>query len=158
MKNKSLFSDIFVIITATLYLFPASAAGTEFSYKSGGQDYRYSVVAAGENFNFEFDANPGNNNEQLRAGVHILRSIFQDSSVNLEKRQNYIRERAKCSLFEGNMYNYTFCVFPNDFSPNKQEKFRGFVTQVPNWKWMVIWNLLPVLLVFGMVFFFTRKR
>ena len=157
MNPKPLFKLLHVIFAATLYSSPVSAAENEFSYESGGKVYHYSVVAAGENHNFEFESNPGSYNEQLKAGVHILQSIYQDSSVNLENRENYIRERAKCSLFLGSLYNYTFCVFPNDFSPEKQELFRGFVTQLPNWKWMVIWNLLPVLLVFGLIFFFTKK-
>jgi hypothetical protein len=158
MKQKTLFTPFLVFIATALHFLTGTAFGAEFSYESGGKVYRYSVVESGDNYNYEFESNPGNTLEQLKAGVHVLQSIYKDPSINLENREPYIRERATCSLFEGGLYNYTFCIFPNDFSPRKEELFRGFVTQLPNWKWMVIWNLLPVLLVFGMIFFFTKKQ
>ena len=157
MKQNILFSLFHVFIAATLYFSPVCATETEYSYESGGKVYRYSVVASGDNYNFEFESIPESTNERLKAGVHVLKSIYDDSSINLQNRQSYIRERAKCSMFEGGLYNYTYCVFPNDFAPQKQDRFRGFVTQMANWKWMVIWNLLPVLLVFGLIFFFTKN-
>ena len=141
-----------------LCLSTSAAAQTEYSYESSGKVYRYTVVASGENYNFQFDSAPTSHAGQLEAAVQVLKSIYQDSSINLQDRQPYIRERARCSMFEAGLYNYTFCVFPNDFSPEKKHRFRGFVTQMPNWKWMVAWNLLPALLLFGMIFFIGRKQ
>lgn len=149
---------LLLIIFAAIFVPPTDvAAETRYSYESAGKVYRYTVEASGDNYNFEFDAAPASDAEQLNAAVQVLQSIYRDASIDPANRQPYIRERARCSMFEAGLYDYTFCVFPNDLSPEKKDRFRGFVTQMPNWKWMVVWNLLPTLLVFGAIFFFTKK-
>ncbi len=158
MKKKNRLLRLLYFITALACSTPASASKTEFVYESQGEIYRYFVVQSGDNYNFEFEKSPENTIEQFKAGMHVIQSLYSDSSIELENRQGYIRERAKCSLFEGSYYNYTLCIFPNDFSSSKQDIFRGYVTQLPNWKWMVTRILLPVLLVFGLIFFFTKQR
>ena len=158
MKKKNILLPLLVLIAITVYDSPANASKAEFIYVSEGEEYRYHVVQSGENYNFEFKKTPENTIEQFKAGVHVIQSLYNDSSIELENRQGYIRERAKCSLFEGSFYNYTLCIFPNDFSSKKQDVFRGYVTQLPNWKWMVTRILLPVLLVFVLIFFFTKQR
>jgi hypothetical protein len=157
MHQKHLLLPVMFIITGIFYS-STSIARAEFSYKSGDEVYRYAVVQSGDYYNFEFDKDPGMMLEQYKAGVHVLRSVYNDTSIELENRQNYIRERARCSLFAGNFYNYSFCILPNDFSPNKQGRFRGFITQLPNWKWHVTRILLPLLLAFGLYCFLMKKR
>ena len=158
MKQKTLLLTVLAFLASILYYAPISTAQAEFSYESQGEAYQYVIVQSGDNYNFEFDKDPGILIEQYKAGVHVLQSVYNDSSIELENRENYIRERARCSLFEGSFYNYTFCILPNDFSPNKQGRFRGFVTQLPNWKWHVTRILLPLLLIFGLYFFLMNKR
>lgn len=149
---------IFLTLMTGTALHPGANAGNyELIYEADGKQYRYSIVQSGDNYNYEFENGPENTMERLKAGVHILRTLYDDNSIELEKREGYIRERANCSLFEGGLYNYTFCIFPNEFSTADREVFRGYVAQLPNWKWMVIWNLLPVALLLGLIFYFTRK-
>ena len=158
MKQKTVLLPVLFFIAGIFYYSPANTAPSEYSYETRGEVYRYIVVQSGDNYNFEFDKEPGILIEQYKAGVHILQSVYNDSSIELEKRQNYIRERARCSLFEGSFYNYTFCILPNDFSPDKQGRFRGFITQLPNWKWHVTRILMPLLLIFGLYYFLMNKR
>lgn len=158
VKQKTPLLPVLVFITAFAYHIPAGANKTEFVYESEGEAYRYSVVQSGDNYNFEFEKSPENTIEQFKAGIHVIETLYTDTSINLNNRKGYIRERAKCSLFKGSFYDYTLCIFPNDFSSNKQDVFRGYVTQLPNWKWMVTRILTPVLLVFGLIFFLTKTR
>lgn len=157
MKKLCRFLVSFTLLFSMAYPAHAETGKTEYVYESGDIQYRYFVVQSGDNYNFEFENGPESTIERLKAGVHVLQSLYEDSSIELEKRESYIRERAACSLFEGDFYNYTFCILPNEFSTNKQDVFRGFVTQLPSWKWMVVWILLPVLLIFGLIFFRKPK-
>ncbi|MGR9074297.1 MAG: hypothetical protein ACU833_14655 [Gammaproteobacteria bacterium] len=148
-----------LVLAAPICFSTVHAAQTEYRYDYDGKSYRYIVEKSGDNFHFEFiDKTPDTLIDQYKTGVHVLTSLFDDDSIKLENRKNYIRERARCSLFEGGFYNYTFCILPNEFSGDKPDRLRGFVTQMPNWKWMVAWILLPASLIFGAVFFIKRKH
>ncbi|MGR9115276.1 MAG: hypothetical protein ACU85E_05885 [Gammaproteobacteria bacterium] len=132
---------------------------SEYVYHKGGKTYRYFVIQSGENYNFEFETNPGNRTDRFQAGLHVLYSLYHDSSIHANSKRYYIKERAHCYALESSFKTYSLCMLPNDFTTDdKKDRFWGFVTQMPNWKWLVTFNLLPVLLGFGVIFFFTRKK
>ncbi|MGR9052571.1 MAG: hypothetical protein ACU84J_07985 [Gammaproteobacteria bacterium] len=128
-------------------------------YTQSGIDFGYTTVPTGDNFNFEFEQNPGNMEERFRAGLHVLRSLYRDTSIDPSSKQQYVRERAQCFALDASFHSYSLCIFPNDASADrKRERFRGFTTQMPNWKWIAVYNVLPVALVFGLIFYFSTKK
>jgi len=44
-----------------------------------------------------------------------------------------------------------------DFNKNKKDRLWGFVTQMPNWKWLITRFFLPALLAFGLFFYLGRR-
>lgn len=86
----------------------------------------------------------------------MLQSVYKDSSINKTHSEAYIRERARCYVFDSNFYTYTLCFLPNDFSKGNEDRFWGFVTQMPNWKWLITRFLLPALLSFTLLFYFPK--
>ena len=147
-----------VFWVATCSYSAASMGKTEHFYNKPGKTYRYFVTQSGDNYSFEFETNPGNADARFQAGLHVLNSIYHDPSIKPAFKQPYIRERAQCYALESSLHTYSLCFLPNDFSTINRDRFRGFVTQMPNGKWMLIYNLLPALLVFGLLFFFTQKK
>jgi hypothetical protein len=135
-----------------------SAINTEFIFVTDNENFQYSVVQSGDNYNFKFVKNLEGDSTRLKAGYHILQSIYEDTSINKTHSESYIRERAWCYVFDSNFHTYSLCFLPNEFSKKKQDRLRGFVTQVPNWKWQFTCVFLPVSLVFAFVFFATRRR
>jgi hypothetical protein len=158
MSFKTLFLYLLFFAWATNYCLEACAAENEFVYEHQGEAYRYSVSKAGEDYTFTFDKNPGEMSEKLKAVYHVLQSVYDDPTIETKYSQGYIKERARCFVFDSAFYTYTTCFLPNEFSLNNRDRFWGFVTQVPNWKWLVIWNLLPAVLAFGLFFYIGTKR
>ena len=126
--------------------------------KDSPVNFQYTVVQAGDNYNFNFNIVPTDNTTKLKAGYHVLQSVYKDISINKRYSEHYIRERARCYVFDSSMHTYSLCFLPNDFNQNKKDRFRGFVTQMPNWKWLLTRFFLPVLLVYGLVFYISRRR
>ncbi|MCD2449621.1 hypothetical protein GO003_004370 [Methylicorpusculum oleiharenae] len=147
-----------ILVYAINYCPEARAAKDEYVYENQGEVYRYSVLQTGENYTFAFDNNPGEISEKLKAGYHVLQSVFDDSSIETKHSQAYTKERAKCFVFDSSFYTYTACFLPNEFSTTNRERFWGYVSQIPNWKWLVTRNLLPAVLAFGLFFYIGTKR
>ncbi|BCG65282.1 MAG: hypothetical protein methR_P3108 [Methyloprofundus sp.] len=104
------------------------AKGTEFTFARAGANYQYTVVQTGENYTFKF-AQPVNDSVvKLQAGYHVLQSIYQDSSINKQYTEAYIRERARCYVFDSRFYTYSLCFLPNDFNIKYKDRFWGFTT------------------------------
>ena len=152
---------IFALIIASNSAF--SLAMTEFTFvdtetRKSPESYQYSVIQAVDNYNFKFHRSPVDNATKLRAGYHVLQSIYQDSSINKTHSESYIRERARCFVFDSRFHTYSLCFLPNDFILKDKGRFWGFVTQVPNWKWLVTRFFLPVLLIYGLVFYIAKRK
>ena len=158
MNFKIFFLSTSFFIFATTYCLEAGAAKNEFTYEHQGEIYQYFVSKTGENHTFTFDKNPGEISEKLKAVYHVLQSVYDDPTIETNYSQDYIKERAKCFVFDSTFYTYTACFLPNEFSKNNRDRFWGFVTQIPNWRWLVTRNLLPAALAFGLLFFISTKR
>ena len=133
------------------------AENSEFSFTNNGQRYDYSVVPTGENYTFKFSQNPVDPVLKIKAGREVLLSVYQDESIQKNYTESYIKERARCFVFDSSFYTYSLCLLPNDFDKKNQDRFWGFVTQVPNWKWLVTRFLLPALLGFA-IFIYRGNR
>jgi len=155
---KMIFFSALIFVFATNYCVITRAAKNEFIYEHQGEVYRYFVSETGENYTFTFDKNPGDISEKLKAGYHVLQSVYDDPTIETKHSQGYIKERARCFVFDSTFYTYTACFLPNEFSPNNRDRFWGFVTRIPNWKWLVTRNLLPAVMAFGLFFFISTKR
>lgn len=147
------------------FLCVAAYAGATYAtkqrhtYHFNKQSYSYTTAQTGINYNFEFDDYPvTNEREKLLAGQHVMQSIYRDKSIKRHYSEGYIRERARCFVFDSRFHTYTLCFLPNEFSSQKQERFWGFVTQMPNWKGLVTRFLFPAILAFSVFFFVTRKK
>lgn len=144
---------LFVLILGSTYSSVTNAKNTEFVFQTAEESFHYSVIQTGENYTFKFKTNPNGNTEKLNAGYHVLQSIYKDNSINKKHTESYIRERARCFMFDSHFYTYSLCFLPNDFNKQKKDRFWGFVTQVPNGKWLLTRILLPVLLAFALLFY-----
>jgi hypothetical protein len=158
MNLKIFFWSALVFVSSAHYGLAASLAKDEFVYEHQGEVYRYFVAKTGENYTFKFDKNPGEMSEKLKAGYHVLQSLYDDPTIETHYSQHYIKERARCFVFDSTFYTYTACFLPNEFSQNNRDRFWGFVTRIPNWLWLVTRNLLPAALAFGLIFYLTTKR
>ncbi|WP_428353273.1 hypothetical protein [Methyloprofundus sp.] len=161
MNRSILYAVMFILSTACHSAF--SLANTEFTFvdtfsTNVPESYQYSVIQAGDNYNFKFTSSPIDNATKLKAGYHVLQSVYKDSSINKTHSESYIRERARCYVFDSNFHTYSLCFLPNDFNQNKKDRFWGFVTQVPNWKWLVTRFFLPLLLIYALIFYTVRRR
>ncbi len=83
---------------------------------------------------------------------------YKDSSINKTYSEHYIRERARCYVFDSSWHTYSLCFLPNDFSVKHKGRFWGFATQMPNWKWLVTRFFLPLGMIYGLVFYFSRRK
>ena len=135
-----------------------SGISGNFQFQSDGLNYPYSVKQTGDNYTFEFQDNPGKEGRKLKAAVHVLQSVFDDTSINPTYSETFMKESAQCFMFDATFYSYRACFLPNDYSPGNQNRFWGFVTQLPNALWLVTRNLLPALLGFGFLFYLFRER
>ncbi len=155
--NPTLFHCMFFFIV-TIYCSAISAKNNEFNFVTDKESYQYSVIQAGDNYNFKFKKNLVDEAIKLKAGHHVLQSVYKDSSINKKHTDAYIKERARCYVFDSSLHTYTLCFLPNEFSHNKKDQLRGFVTQLPNWKWLATRFLLPFVLIYALIFYFTKKR
>ena len=128
----------------------------QFIFKTDTQNYPYEVKATGINYNFQFESKPIRLKEQKLAGLHVLNSIYQDDSIDVVFSKGYKKERAKCHAIESRFHTYTLCFLPNDFTKDKQDRFWGFVTRVPNWFWQITHVLLPVGMLFLLFYYWFR--
>jgi hypothetical protein len=133
------------------------AKSAEYEFVIADESYPYSVIQAGENFNFKFNKNPKDELIKLEAGYHVLQSVYQDASISRIDSKAYIRERARCYMVDSNFYSYTLCFLPNEFSQKKTDRLWGFVTKMPNWKWLLTRFLLPVIVIYAFFFYITRR-
>ncbi len=136
----------------------ASAKNANYTFYNGGQDYQYTVQQTGENYTFKFDKSPEEKLLKIDAGRDVLLSIYKDASINQTYTESYIKERARCYVFDSLFYTYSLCFLPNDFDTKNQNRFWGFVTQVPNWKWLLSRFFIPVLLAFTLFLYVGRRK
>ncbi|MGR9044167.1 MAG: hypothetical protein ACU83N_02655 [Gammaproteobacteria bacterium] len=149
----------FMILWLTVSSSTAAGTGeTQYFYQKNGTIYRYVVTQTGDNYSFKFETNPGNLDDRFKAGLHVLYSLYHDSSIKAASKQHYIKERADCYALDSLFHTYSLCFLPNEFSSENRQRFWGFVTQMPNWKWLMVYNLFPALLFFGLLFFLTKKN
>lgn len=120
--------------------------------------YRYEVKPTGDNYTFTFEQSPADNSSKIALGYQVLRRIYRDDTIHSKYSEHYIRERARCYVFDSRFHTYSLCFFPNDFNRQKTERFWGFTTQMPNWKWLVTRILLPVMGVFGLIYVGFSRR
>lgn len=137
---------------------PAVGAGT-YTYHAKQGDYAYSVSKTGENFSFEFDRTPGSQSEKLKAAVNVMASVYDEDALNPRQDGFFMKETAKCFVFDSAWHTYTACFLPNEYSaPEKKDRFWGFVYRVPNGMWLITRNLLPALALLGLSWFFLGRR
>ncbi len=154
---KQLLLYIMLVLSMT-YGVTLHAKGTEFTFTGADVNYHYTVVQTGENYTFKF-AQPVNDSVvKLQAGYHVLQSVYQDSSIYKQYTEAYIRERARCYVFDSRFYTYSLCFLPNDFNIKYKDRFWGFTTQVPNWKWLATRFLLPTLFAFALFFYVANRQ
>lgn len=154
IKTKTFLLIFLIFISNQLYAMTSQT----FTYQHNKETYAYQIKETGINYNFRFEKSPGDLAQKKQAGLHVLRSIYMDDSIVEDFSKAYKKERANCYALEARFYTYTLCFLPNDFAPEKQERFWGFTTRVPNWLWQITHVLMPLLLVFGVIFYFTSNR
>ena len=150
---------LMLLLTALAWPAPGAAeGGGDFTFREGAESYPYSVRQTGDNYTFEFAKNPGAEGRKLKAAVDVLRSVYEDGSVNPAYSETFMKETALCFVFDARFYTYRACFLPNDYSPAHRDRFWGFVNRLPNAWWLATRNLLPALLAAGLLFFYPRKR
>lgn len=141
-----------------LLVFGAATASQNYVYENEGVSYPYVTDSTGENYTFEFEKNPGKEGGRLKASLHVLQSVYGDDSIDRQYSEVFMKEGAKCYVFEARYYSYRTCFLPNDYSPDKKERFWGFVSRLPNSMWFLTRNGIPAVLVLGGVIWMFRKR
>ena len=155
---QQIFFYFLLIVVSTISNSANSAQSSEYTFNNEKESFHYSVLQTGENYTFKFANNPKDPITKIKAGRHALLSIYKDASINKDYTESYIKERARCFVFDSHFYTYSLCLLPNDFNVEKKDRFWGFVTQVPNWKWLVTRFLLPALLAFSLFFYFSGRH
>jgi hypothetical protein len=160
MRARRLALPILAATLAALAHPAPSAALERYVYEREGVQYPYTVKESGDNRTFEFANNPGREGGRLRAVQHVFASVYGDDSIEPQYREFFMKEGAKCFVFDGRFYAYRACFLPNDFSPGNENRFWGFTTRLPNALWFLARQLLPaVLIAAGLYFaFFGRGR
>jgi len=130
----------------------------KFVYQHEGMSYPYAITQTGDNYTYEFEKSPGVEGKKLKAILQVLLAVYEDGSINPSYSETFMKETALCFVFDGNFYSYRACFLPNDYSPNNRDRFWGFVTKLPNARWLITFNLLPLLLVIGLVFYYPKIR
>jgi hypothetical protein len=154
-KNLILW-PLLLLIVAYHPMGTAGNTGT-FHYQNETGNYPFAVKQTGDNYTFEFDNYPGIIGKKLKAAVHVLQSVYEDSSINPSYSETFMKESAQCFVFDASFYSYRACFLPNDYSPGNRERFWGFVTQLPNAAWLITRNLLPALFGIGLFFYLLKK-
>lgn len=137
---------------------PLCPAGDNYVYENEGVAYPYAVESTGDNYTFEFAKNPGREGGRLKAALHVLRSIYADGSIEPGYSEVFMKEGAKCYVFEARFYSYRACFLPNDYAPDRRDRFWGFVSRLPNAFWFLTRQALPAALVLAGAFLVFRTR
>lgn len=146
------------LLLPLLLLFGAASASQSYVYENDGVTYPYVTDSTGDNYTFEFEKNPGKEGGRLKAALHVLRSVYGDDSIVPKYSEVFMKEGAKCYVFEARFYSYRACFLPNDYSPEKKDRFWGFVSQLPNAMWFLTRNGIPAVLIVAGVVWWFRKR
>lgn len=140
MKNQTL-------LLALILVSGQSPAGERHVF----DDMPYTVTETGINYSFRFEDDITDRQQRKQAGLHVLRSVYDDNTIEADFSKAYKRERASCYALDGRFHTYTLCFTPQEFSREKKI-LKGFVTRVPNWTWQFTHVLLPVLAVVALLF------
>jgi hypothetical protein len=135
-----------------------AALPTHSSYRYAGKVFEYSITPTGENYTFEFEENPGTVDDRLKIIGHIFQTVYDDSSIPAKHHYFFMKEGAKCFVYEASLYTYHACILPNEYSPGNRDRFWGFVTRIPNGWWLVSRNLIPALLVLGASLYYLFRK
>jgi hypothetical protein len=135
-----------------------AVADTLYTYEADDKSYPYTVVESGDNFTFEFKKDIPRESGRLKAAAHIFRSIYGDDSVSPQYSEFFMKETARCFAFDGRFYTYRICFLPNDYSPEKKERFWGFTNRLPNSLWFLTRNILPLALFGAVLYFLFREK
>jgi hypothetical protein len=154
---KTLFHLSLLAVVASLSL-PSSAVPAEFVYEDKGEKFPYTVAASGDNHTFEFSRNPGREPERLKASLNVFETVYGDHTIAPQYSEFFMKENARCFAFDARFYTYRVCILPNDYSPNKSDRFWGFVNRLPNTWWFVTRNLLPACMVAVILYFVFREK
>lgn len=147
----------FLAFTVSISL--AEASGQRYDYQLGSKTYHFKVRESGINQNFEFlDYSPNEEMDKLSAGLHVMKMIYQDPSIDSQYSHRYIKERARCFVYDSLFYTYTLCFLPNEFSSKNSNRFWGFTTKVPNWLWLITRIAMPAALFFAAFFYFSNRE
>lgn len=166
MTNLTILFKLKLPLTLSLVLslaslcHPVKASEKDYVYRNDGTEYAYQIKETGVNYHFQF-TNPISDPEQRKqAGLHVLNSVYQDTSIETNFSKAYTKERADCFALDSRFYTYTLCFLPNDFAKEHKQRFWGFVTRVPNWTWQFTYVLLPVALaaLLGFYCLGSKKR
>lgn len=73
---KSLLFVCIVFFILTVHNTVASAKNSEFEFVADGESYQYSVIQAGDNYNFKFNISQIDEAIKRKAAHHVLRSVY----------------------------------------------------------------------------------
>ena len=155
---KNLLTSLLVLLTVSQSVATTYATPERGSYIERGEVYPYAIRATGDNFSFEFEKSFSKESERLRAALGVFKTVYDDYSIKPTYVQAFSKEGASCYVFDANLYSYTTCFLPNDYSPDHRDRFWGYVTRLPNLKWLITMNLLPALVLIGAFFYFLRRK
>ena len=152
MKNLLLF------VLLVFHPLTSMAEPEQGVYEHRGERFPYSVRSSGDNYNFEFSRNPGGETERLRAARDIFQKVYGEDTLPPKYSDFFMKETARCFAFDATFYTYRVCMFPNDYAPDKKDRFWGFVNRLPNLWWFVTRQLVPLILVIAALFFLLRAK
>ncbi|NJD07718.1 MAG: hypothetical protein FIA97_14660 [Methylococcaceae bacterium] len=135
-----------------------AAVPTQSTVRYAGKVFEYRITPTGENYTFEFNENPGTVDDRLKVVAQIFDTIYDDSSIPARHHYFFMKEGAKCFVYEANLYTYHACFLPNEYTQAARDRFWGFVTQMPNGWWLVSRNVIPALLVLGTSLYYLFKK
>ncbi len=121
------------------------------------ENYSYSIKQSGINYRFVFSDNISDPELKKQAGIAVLETLYNDSSLQPKTAKTYKKERAQCYAINSRFYTYTLCFLPNEFT-QKKPVLQGFVTRVPNGLWLLTHILLPAIFVFAGLFYGFRHK
>lgn len=133
------------------------AEKSELVYEFKSEKYPYTVAPSGDNHTFEFVRNPGSEAERLKAALHVFQNVYGDETITPQYSAFFMKESARCFAFDARFYTYRVCILPNDYFPERKDRFWGFVNRLPNAAWLISRNLLPAGLVAVILYFLFRK-
>jgi hypothetical protein len=148
------------IAIALLLLLAAGHAcgGQTYSYRDRNRTYEFSVVPTGSNHTFEFSSNPGAVEERLKAVRHVFDAVYGDGSIAPHHNYFFMKEGAKCFVFDASLHEYQACFLPNEYSPENKQRFWGYVTRINNGWWLFTRNILPAAALLAAIVYFLMRR